>query len=394
MTSFLFVALVILLLAAVLSQEPFVFTLLYILLAVFVLDLVWKKQVAKSIQVNRRMQARAFPDEPVQVQLKVQNKGWMPLVWGQLGEGFPPGISIRTFQQVITLGAHQTQLLEYSFKVPKRGVYPIGPLHLTHGDLMGFTKDQRFTLQSQPLIVYPKVVPLQKLGFPSISPLGNKKYHQPIFEDPTRPIGKRDYQRGDSQRRIDWRASAAVGSLQVKLFEPAIALETAIFLDLNRAAYPHKRYVDAVEAAISTAASIGNWVIESRESAGLYTNGKNLLEDYQKPIVFPPAKGYAQLMEILEALAKVQAVETHPIETLIHQQAVNLSWGATLVVITGSAPQSLFDQMIQSQRVGLQVVLVLIGDVAAVEEIKTKANYLGVDCYHILYGIDLKSWAV
>jgi F0F1-type ATP synthase assembly protein I len=99
-------------------------------------------------------------------------------------------------------------------------------------------------------------------------------------------------------------------------------------------------------------------------------------------------------MEILEALAKVQEVETHPIETLIHQQAVNLSWGATLVVITGSAPQSLFDQMIQSQRVGLQVVLVLIGDVAAVEEIKTKANYLGVDCYHILYGIDLKSWAV
>ncbi|MAT43272.1 MAG: hypothetical protein CL609_13110 [Anaerolineaceae bacterium] len=394
MVSFLFIALIMLLLAAILSQEPFVFTLLYILLAVFVLDLVWKRQVAKSIQVDRRMQARAFPDEPVQVQLKIDNKGWMPLVWGQLSEGFPPGVSIRTFQQVITLGGHQTQLLEYNFKVPKRGVYPIGPLNLTHGDLMGFSKDQRFTLHSQPLIVYPKVVPLQELGFPSISPLGNKKYHQPIFEDPTRPIGKRDYQRGDSQRRIDWRASASIGSLQVKLFEPAIALETAIFLDLNRDAYPQKRYIDAIELAISTAASIASWVVESRESVGLYTNGKNLLEDYQKPIVFPPAKGYAQLMEILEGLAKVQSMETQSIENLIHQQKVNLSWGATLVVIAGSAPQTLFDQMIQSQRVGLQVVLVLVGDVVGVDEIKTKANYLGVDCYHILYGIDLKSWAV
>jgi len=394
MQSFLFVALVILLLAAILSQETFVFTLLYILLAVFVFDLVWKKQVAKSIQVSRRMQTRAFPDEPVQVQLKVNNKSWLPLVWGQLGEGFPPGISIRSFQQVISVGGHQNQILTYGFKVPKRGVYPIGPLTLTNGDLMGFSKDQRFTLDSQPLIVYPKVVPLHELGFPSISPLGNKKYHLPIFEDPTRPVGKRDYQRGDSQRRIDWRASAAVGTLQVKLFEPAIALETAIFLDLNRGAYPQKRYVDAVELAISTAASIANWVIESRESAGLYTNGRDLLENYQKPLVFQPAKGYAQLMEILEVLAKVQSVETNPIENLIHRQAVNLSWGATLVVITGSAPQSLLDQLIQSQRVGLQVVLVLIGDVAGVEDIKTKTNYLGMACFHILYGIDLKSWAV
>jgi uncharacterized protein (DUF58 family) len=314
------------------------------------------------------------------------------LVWGQAGEGFPPGVSLRRFQQVISINGRETKTLTYSFKVPKRGVYPIGPFSLIHGDLMGISKDRRITLPSQPLIVYPRVVTLSELGFPSISPLGNKKYHQPIFEDPTRPVGKRDYQRGDSLRRIDWHASAAVGQLQVKLFEPAIALETALFLDLNRLAYPQKRYIDALELAISTAASIINWVIGARESAGLYTNGKDVLENIAQPISIQPAKGYAHLMEMLEALAKVQPQETQPIETLIHEQAVRLSWGATLVVITGSAPQPLFDQLLRAQRVGLQVVMVLVGEVEGIDRLKNQAEALGIRCFSIVYGLDLKRW--
>ncbi len=391
-STFLVLVILLLLLAAVLTQEPFVFSILYIITAVFLLDLFWKRQVGKSIDCRRVMQSRAFPDEEVQVKLKINNRSFFPLVWGRIREGLPPGTSLRLYHQVISLAPKQEQDLTYSFKIPKRGMYEIGPLNLTNGDLMGFSKDQTQTWDSQPLIVYPRVYPLTKLGLPSVSPLGNKKHHQPIFEDPTRPIGKREYIPGDSQRRIDWKSSAVTGALQVKVFEPAVSMETAIFLDLNLAAYSEKRYFDAIELAISTAASVSNYVVEAREGIGFFSNGKDPLAVDHKSQKLNPAKGVTTLMQILENLARIEAHQTNPIEDLMHQEAVRLSWGTTLVLITGHAPQTIFDNLIQAQRLGLQTVLILAGEIEAVDGIKAKAKSLKILCHHLLYTQDLKGW--
>ena len=54
---------------------------------------------------------------------------------------------------------------------------------------------------------------LTSLSLPSHSPLGTLRHTQPIFEDPSRVTGKRDYISGDSLRRVDWKATAATGRL-------------------------------------------------------------------------------------------------------------------------------------------------------------------------------------
>lgn len=392
MPSFLLVTILVLLLAAVLTQETFVFTLLYIVAAVFGLDLFWKNQVGKKISCRRTMQTHAFPDEDVRVKLSIKNGSLFPLVWGRIREGFPAGTSLRLFHQVISLSPKQEKNLFYSFKIPKRGIYEIGPLNLTNGDLLGFSKDLTHEWDSQPLIVYPRVYPLSRLGLPSVSPLGNKKHHQPIFEDPTRPVGKRGYIPGDSLRRIDWKSSAVIGDLQVKLFEPAVSMETALFLDLNLDAYPQKRYFDAIELAISTAASVAHYVVETREAVGFYSNGLDPLAVDKKPHRFPPTKGVANLMQILEGLARIEAHQTTPIESMLQEEIVRLSWGTTLVLLTGHAPHNLFDPLIQAQRLGLQIVLILVGEIEAVDSIKARAKFMGMACHHLLYTPDLKAW--
>jgi hypothetical protein len=89
---------------------------------------------------------------------------------------------------------------------------------------------------------------------PSRSPIGTLRHTQPIFEDPSRVRGKRDYTTGDSLRRVDWKATATTGRLQVKQFEPSIALETALFLNLNADEYLQRTRLDATELAIVIAA--------------------------------------------------------------------------------------------------------------------------------------------
>ena len=103
---------------------------------------------------------------------------------------------------------------------------------LYSGDVFGLTGGETRRLQSDSLTVYPKIVPLTRVVLPTQSPMGTLRHHQPIFEDPSRIFGKREYVSGDSLRRVDWKSTASTGHLQVKLFEPSIALETVIFLDL------------------------------------------------------------------------------------------------------------------------------------------------------------------
>ena len=100
-------------------------------------------------------------------------------------------------------------------------------------------------MPAQYLTVYPRIVALNSIQIPSRSPQGTMRHTQPIFEDPTRVLGKREYVAGDSLRRVDWKSTAVTGRLQVKLFEPAISLETLIFLNLNAEDYHYRSRIDS-----------------------------------------------------------------------------------------------------------------------------------------------------
>jgi len=51
-------------------------------------------------------------------------------------------------------------------------------------------------------MVYPKIVPLEKLGIPSRQPLGEIRTRNHLFHDPVLTMGIREYQFGDSMKSI------------------------------------------------------------------------------------------------------------------------------------------------------------------------------------------------
>ena len=83
-----------------------------------------------------------------------------------------------------------------------------------------------------------------------------------MFQDPTRPVGVRDYQHGDSLRHVHWKASARLQSLQVKIFEPTTTFKVALFLSVDSFTFNGSFSEDEFELGISVAASLAHHVIE------------------------------------------------------------------------------------------------------------------------------------
>jgi uncharacterized protein (DUF58 family) len=378
---------------AVATRDSFIFILFYLVGGAYLFGQLWSKHSLASIAFKRKFPQRIFLGEEIKLELEITNKSRLPAVWLRLQESLPVEIATGPiFQLVLTLAPNEKVLLSYSLWGRKRGYYPIGPLQLSSGDLLGMGKEKEYRGEADFIIVYPRVIPLSGISLPSHSPIGTLRYRQPIFEDPNRPVGKRDYQTGDSLRRIDWKASASVGRLQVKQYEASIELQTAIFLNLNMEEYHYKTRFDAVELAIVTAASISNWAIAHKQSVGLTTNGNDPLGEngYAQP--FPVHKGRGHLIRILESLARIKAVETHSITDLIRQHRVNLTWGATMVVITGQADRPLFDEFFRAQRVGMDVVLILCGPIQGLQEIRQQARQFNIPVFGIHSETDLERW--
>jgi uncharacterized protein (DUF58 family) len=380
------------LVAALLRIDTY-FSLVYLLAAVYILGRAWSRQSMRQLLTERRLVNRAFPGEQIQVELRVRNEGWLPVPWVEMHDSLPVDlISPPFYRRVISLMPHQERSFGYVLSCSKRGYYVIGPMTWRTGDLLGFTPQQAGQQQAEYVIVYPQVVSLQSLGLPTRSPLAQLPAPAPLFEDPTRVTGVRNYQIGDSPRRIHWTASASAGQLLVKRYQPAIARETLIFLDLSQGSYAIQRMVAASELAIVTAASLANHIVLREGLAvGLATQGIDPLQEEQlKTFSTPPRRERAHLMGILEVLARVQTYGPQPeresagdLVDLLRRESVQLSWGGTAILITGQETPELYDALLYLRQRGLAVALILVMPLPPDPGTRAHAATLGLQIYHV-----------
>jgi uncharacterized protein (DUF58 family) len=215
----------------------------------------------------------------------------------------------------------------------------------------------------------------------------------PLFEDPTRVIGVRDYQRGDSPRRIHWTATASAGRLLVKQYKPAIARETLICLDLSEESYAARERYTATELAIVVAASVACHVVnQERLAVGLATEAHDPLLKGRARFFLPPRSERAHLMGLLEVLARVQVTTTTPFADWLRRESVRLPWGTTLAVITGRESADLFDTLVYLRRAGFAVALVLVQPGRPSVELRKRAELLNVPVHRVWDERDLEAW--
>jgi uncharacterized protein (DUF58 family) len=368
-------------------------TIIYLFLGIYIVSLFWTRQSARNISFERKFEKRVFWGEEVTVRLEIRNKGWLPIPWLHVYESLPVQLTAgSSIKRVLSLGRHGRAEIIYKLRAYTRGLYPVGPLTTKLGDTLGLAEIQELEKQSDFIIVYPRIHPLPNAKLPSRSPLGTLRHELPIFEDPARVRGKRDYVASDSLRHVDWKATASTGRLQVKLFEPSIALQTVIFLNLNESEYGARHRIDATELAIVVAASLANWAVIQKQSIGLLTNGVDSPANGQTVQSVPSRKGRSQLVRILDLLARIKCTGGHPLTEMLYKETPNLPWGTTVVIITGSIDDALFDAVFQIQRRGQNVVMIITGLGANTKVARQQARRFGFPIYAFPNEKSLDNW--
>jgi len=354
--------LIVLFIIAAILQIDFFFAVVYLFFGVYILSRVWVSRSLAHLRLDRRFVDRAFPGDTVPVEVTVANSAWLPLPWLELQESVPIALVAAANQhKVVTLRSRASTSLTYELSCRKRGYYRVGPLILRTGDLLGILPQRHSQLPAQHMIVYPQVLPLHELGLPTHAPQPAIRCTTPLFEDPARIMGVRDYTRGDSPRRIHWTATASAGRLLVKQFEPSVARETLVCLDLDVDNYGRRQRYTATELAIVATASILNHIITIEGlPAGLATHGLDPLVGNDIDFSLPPRAERAHLMNTLEILARVQPTSNSTFHSLLRQYSASLPFGATVVVVTGGETPSLVETMMYLQQRGFTPMLILI----------------------------------
>jgi uncharacterized protein (DUF58 family) len=162
----------------------------------------------------------------------------------------------------------------YTLQTGQRGVYGLGPTRLRSGDVFGLFQTERTIAEQDFLIVYPRVYSLPELGLPSKEPFGDTRARRRLFEDPSRTMGARDMQPGDSFRHVHWPATARRQELQARVYEPTTTLTAVICLNVATLPRPWEGILpDLLERAIVVSASLAAHAAENRYSVGLIPIG-------------------------------------------------------------------------------------------------------------------------
>jgi uncharacterized protein (DUF58 family) len=354
----------------------------------------WSHLCLRGVTCERRLsEKRVFPGDDVLLTLRVVNRKLLPLPWVEVQDEVPASLLAQTRRagreqsgggreqwaeatgpppSLVTL-SRSTPLPWYSaasftqrLNSPARGYYPLGPLSVMSGDIFGLHPRSFVQAEVDHLIVFPRMYTLPELGIPSLSLLGDAPSGVTVFDDPSRLVGVREYEPGDSLRRVHWKASARSGALQVKLFEFTADVTAAVFLGIDTFAGQSQ---DDLELGISTTASVARHLVEGDMQTGLYVNTRSA--DNQQPACIPAGTGSAHLALMLEALAKTTSEADRDLVDFFERRRSELRFGGTLVFIVGEVPPALELMMADLSRAGRSIVGFEVGSGAAQTDRRT-----------------------
>ncbi len=314
----------------------------------------WSRLSLERVVYERTLsEHRVFAGESVDLTLAVENQKVLPVPWIEVRETFPRGMpataqtrpgsapGTEVLVRSTSLGSNDRVEWEVSLRAARRGYFRVGPTLLRSGDIFGFFEREQVGLpRIDGIVVYPRTYALAELGFDSARPFGEFRGGNPVFEDPARVVGVRDYQHGDPMRRIDWKATARVGRLQSRLYEPSRSLSLIVALNIPTFEYTWQGSDPVLlERGISVAASIARWAFDSGAAVGLIANGS--FPDADRTIRIGAGSRPDQLNRILEALAMITAFTTSAMSTDLEDPHYPLPAGATVLVIAAVMPPDL-----------------------------------------------------
>jgi uncharacterized protein (DUF58 family) len=347
-------------------------SLVGMMFAVFGIAWLWNRIAISEVRYDRKIQyRRAFPDERVDCVLEIENRKLLPLGWLVTEDRWPVSVGpeeediISTTQSpevgvirlILAMRWYHRIRRKIPLKFRTRGIFTLGPTRAISGDPFGVFETRKEIKGTQKLVVFPKVDQLEEIALNPEDPFGSARTTRRLFEDISRPMGVREYRPEDGFRRIHWPATARIGQLQTRVYQPISGLD--LIVCLNIATFdPHWLGIKPklMEALVSKAASIVYHTFNLGYRVGLISNGG--IAYAGRAFRVPPGRSPKQLPILLEALAGVTPIVISPFSRFLISQAPNLEYGSTLIVVTGVMTEALTESLLRLKARARKIITV------------------------------------
>lgn len=290
------------------------------------------------------------------------------LIFGKSGQAnFDPNTVIpdkyRQFHRsMFTLPPYTTITRRHTVFVPHRGYYAIPSVSITTGDVLGIGERKSMDYSTNTaLTVYPQLTDIGDIFSLRSSFTGDIVVRRWIVDDPFFIRGVREYQPTDPQNRVNWKATAKTGRLQVHNYDYTSDVRLMLFVNVDTAANQWSITTDepCAERGISYAASIAQYALDNGIETGLCSNGK-YIDDPETPLRLDPCTGGEQLQSILLALAKLNLWRRVTFQTLLKEEYDRGLTGCDILIISAYTSEDIEIEITKLREAGNNVEILTI----------------------------------
>ena len=293
--------------AAINTGNNLLYLILAWLLSFIIASGVLSEVTMRGLAVSRRPPPQVFAGQPFLMEISVENQKAGMASFSIEVEDLLDGRPLDKKCYFLKIPPGKTQRTSYRHTFARRGLYRFDGFRIATRFPFTLFRKSRDADHASEVLVFPRVTGVSRppprpraRGLGTSQRLGRRgEFH-----------GLREWKEGDDRRGIHWRSSARTGRLMVREHEDelerqvTIAVDNALPARVVRAVAAGERLredaplADALERAISTAASLAAAYLEAGWAVGLAARGARL----------PLAAGRPQLTRILRELALLPAV--------------------------------------------------------------------------------------
>lgn len=390
--------LVLLLLIALFRGDRLLIFCVLLLWAIVLLIQLWNRYCFSKLTVQRSLsKTKIFLGEETQYIIEIENRKILPMFWLQINDRVTKGVDFpnpqmltnllgspnNEFRDVFSLKWYEKVTRKYTVQPVRRGYYSFGKGVLKAADLFGlFTLSQEEKDRVQ-LMVYPRVLPIEKLGLPALNPFGRKAVSGWIYEDPANKVGVRPYEQGDAFNRINWKATARHQRLHSDVITPTFDHRLLVVLNARMMNNHWEGFnQNLFEVAVICAASVAQYSLDQGYQVGLLTNGV-IYEEAPFVKIFP-GKSSNQREKIMQALAMIEPFHQNDMDQMLNREMAQWEKGMTIVFITAIINERLADRLQIMQKRGFRPSVLKIGGPAVDEHADEQlARLKDLPVYHI-----------
>ena len=326
---------------------------------------VWARALRRPMRLERRTgHSDHFEGSNVLVEVELEPETAL----------VPP--SVLLVEQIGRLGERTTVLERRGRKLGgryflddlPRGRYSFTDVRAVLEDPFGLERVDLRLADEGTLLVYPRLVDLNGVFTQGI------EAHQGRRLALWRPAGfdlhsVREYQQGESLRKVHWPTTARRGELMVKDFDDAARDEVAVILDADAAPVVGTPPSSSFEAQVRAAGSILLAHVRAGRRSVLVVNGA------RRSVQEVHTAG-GEWRQALELLASVEPDGTEPLGNLLADEASPATRALELVVVTAAVTPTLVDRLAQRARARRRVALVFVDPSSFAEPPRTTTEPL------------------